>query len=106
MDKCIFCKISTKAIPAKIIFEDDNLLAFHDIHPKADIHFLIIPKIHIESMIFLEDQHYKLFGEMGLRASKLTKKLGLDGYKIQINTGVKGGQEVFHLHMHVLGNKS
>lgn len=105
MANCLFCKIIDKSIPAKIIYEDDDLLAFYDIAPKADIHFLLIPKLHIESMLDLNQSHHILMGKMLLKANELALKLGLEGYKVQINTGVKGGQEVFHLHLHVLGNK-
>ena len=105
MANCLFCKIIDKSIPATIIYEDNEILAFYDIAPKADVHFLLIPKLHIESMLDLNQSHHILMGQMMLKANELAVRLGLEGYKVQINTGVKGGQEVFHLHMHVLGNK-
>lgn len=104
MTECIFCKIINKQIPAKIIYEDEQMLAFYDIYPKADIHFLITPKEHIESMLTLEEKHKLLIGSMMVKANQLAVELGLDGYKVQVNVGVNGGQEVFHLHAHVLGN--
>lgn len=105
MSDCIFCKINSKLIPAKIIYEDEDLLAFYDAQPKAQIHFLIVPKEHIESMFSLQEHHQDLMGKIMLKANSLARSLWLEGYKIQINTGIKGGQEVFHLHVHVLGNK-
>ena len=104
MSKCIFCKIINKNITANIIYEDDTLLAFYDIHPKAKVHFLIIPKMHLESMLEIAQEHRDLMGNLMVLANKLAVSLKLDGYKIQINTGVSGGQEVFHLHIHVLAN--
>ncbi len=105
MTSCIFCKISEKSIPAKIIYEDDSMLAFYDVSPKADVHFMLIPKEHITSMLELKLSHQAIMGTMMVKANELARELGLEGYKVQINTGVKGGQEVFHLHIHVLGNK-
>jgi histidine triad (HIT) family protein len=105
MSSCLFCKITNKEIPAKIIYEDNTMVAFHDISPKADIHFLIIPKIHITSMLDLKEKHKELMGSIMLRANALATEFDLEGYKVQINTGIKGGQEVFHLHVHVFGNK-
>ena len=106
MSECVFCKIITKTIPAKIIFEDDEILAFYDANPKAEVHFMIIPKDHIESMICLEHHHQNLMGKIMVKANELAVSLGLkEGYKVQINTGAKGGQEVLHLHVHVLGNR-
>jgi histidine triad (HIT) family protein len=106
MTNCIFCKIANKTATAQIIYEDNNFIAFHDIHPKAEIHFLIIPKQHIESMLQLEQHHSELMGKLMLLANKLAVEQKLDaGYKIQINTGEKGGQEVLHLHLHIVGNR-
>jgi histidine triad (HIT) family protein len=105
MKECIFCKIVHKEIASQLIYEDDAMVAFYDIHPKADIHFLIIPKLHLTSMLELEESHVLLMGNLMLLANRLAKQFGLEGYKVQINAGEKGGQEVFHLHVHVLGNK-
>ena len=102
-ENCIFCKIANGVIPSKKIYEDEDVIAFNDINPSARIHFLIVPKIHIESLAHCETQHRTLVGKMLLLAPKLAKEQGLAGFKTLINTGVEGGQEVFHIHMHVLG---
>ena len=107
MTECIFCKIANKEMPANIIYEDDSLIAFHDIFPKANVHFLIIPKRHIGSMLDLQETDQSLIGHIMLTANLLAKKLGLvDGYKINIHNGAKGGQEVFHLHVHVMSGQA
>lgn len=106
MDNCIFCKISKKEIPSKVIYEDDDMFVFHDINPAAEVHFLLIPKLHIINMLELTDIHQELIGKMMILANKIAKEQGLhNGYKTQINTGKNGGQEVYHLHIHVFGNK-
>lgn len=107
MDDCIFCKIIKKNIPAKIIYEDEILLAFNDINPKANVHFLIIPKDHIISMLDLDkDKHHDLIANIMLMGVKLAITNGLHrGYKTHINTGINGDQEVPHLHVHIYGNK-
>lgn len=102
-ENCIFCKIANGVIPSKKIYEDEDVIAFNDINPSARIHFLIVPKIHIESLAHCETQHQTLVGKMLLLVPKLAKEQGLAGFKTLINTGVEGGQEVFHIHMHVLG---
>ncbi|CAN1537544.1 Hit Diadenosine tetraphosphate (Ap4A) hydrolase and other HIT family hydrolases [Methylophilaceae bacterium] len=102
-ENCIFCKIANGVISSKKIYEDEDVIAFNDINPSARIHFLIVPKIHIESLAHCETQHQALVGKMLLLAPKLAKEQGLAGFKTLINTGVEGGQEVFHIHMHVLG---
>ncbi len=106
MNDCIFCKIINKQIPSKLIYEDADVFVFHDINPAAEVHFLLIPKIHIESMLHLTPEHQNLMGKMIVLANKLAIEHGLiQGYKTQINTGKNGGQEVFHLHIHIFGNK-
>jgi histidine triad (HIT) family protein len=109
LDNCIFCKIAAKQIPSQLLFEDDELIAFHDIHPKAPIHFLIVPKQHIATLADCEQKHATLLGKMLLLAPKLAQQAGCGysdgngGFKTLFNTGPDGGQEVYHLHMHVLG---
>lgn len=104
MTDCIFCKIAHGDIPSSKLYEDDDLLAFHDIHPKAPVHFLVIPKRHIDSLFVVEDSDAPLLGKLMVTASKLAREQGLsDGYKTIVHTGEAGGQEVFHLHVHVLG---
>jgi histidine triad (HIT) family protein len=100
---CIFCKIVNGSIPAKKIYEDEDHIAFNDINPSARVHFLIVPKLHVESLASCEAQHQALLGKMLLLAPKLAKEQGLAGFKTLINTGKDGGQLVFHIHVHVLG---
>lgn len=103
-DNCIFCKIVRGEIPCSKVYEDDELLAFHDIHPAAPVHFMLIPKLHLASLQEADDSHAALLGRMLTVAPKLAKELGLDnGFRTVINTGKGGGQEVFHLHIHIIG---
>ena len=90
-------------IPAKKIYEDEEVIAFHDIHPIAPVHFLLVPKLHIESLAECNQAHQELLGKMLLLAPKLAAQLGLKGFRTMINTGREGGQEVFHIHIHVFG---
>ena len=114
LDNCIFCKIAAKQIPSKIIYEDDDLLAFNDINPAAPIHFLIIPKKHLPTLADCTASDTALLGKILLLAPQLAKELGCSysvdanglpqgGFKTLFNTGPDGGQEVYHLHMHVIG---
>jgi len=104
MGDCIFCKIAHGDIPCRKIYEDDEVLAFHDINPVAPVHFMVIPKLHLASLVEAEDVHAALLGRMLLLAPRLAKEQGLDnGFRTVINTGKGGGQEVFHLHIHVIG---
>lgn len=100
---CIFCKIISGAIPAKKVFEDADFIAFHDIKPMAKVHFLIVPKLHVETLKDCNEGQQELLGKMLLLAPKLATEQGLVGFKTLINTGKEGGQEVFHLHTHVFG---
>lgn len=114
MENCIFCKIVARQIPADVIYEDDELLAFKDIHPAAPVHFLIIPKMHLATLAEGRAEHAPMLGRMLELASKLANEQGCGvqtnadgnlsgGYKTLINTGPDGGQEVYHLHLHVMG---
>lgn len=103
---CIFCKIVAGAIPAKLIYEDDDVIAFHDIKPMAKVHFLIVPKAHIETLSDCQATHQALLGKMMLLAPKLAAEQGLVGFKTLMNVGREGGQEVFHIHLHVFGGGS
>lgn len=104
--QCIFCKIVRGEIPAKKIYEDSTLLAFHDIRPAAPVHFLVIPKQHIVSLADTSEAHIDLLGRMLQLSPSLAQQMGADrGFKVQINTGEGGGQEVFHLHLHILAGK-
>ena len=107
MSDCIFCKIIDGQLPSNKLYEDHEALAFHDIHPKAPVHFLIVPKLHVESLARCKEEHDALLGRLLLLAPKLAKEQGLaQGFRTHIHTGPAGGQEVYHLHIHVLGEKT
>ncbi len=113
MNNCIFCKIAAGAIPAKKVYEDDDLIAFHDINPAAPVHLLLVPRQHIPTLAACTEKHQALLGKMQLLAPKLAQELGggyqstadgpVGGFKTLFNTGPDGGQEVYHLHLHVMG---
>ena len=104
MSDCIFCKIAAGQIPSRKVYEDDELLAFHDIHPWAPVHVLIVPKLHIASMVDVGPEHQALLGKMMAISPKLMRDLGVtNGYRHVMNTGRDGMQEVMHLHLHVMG---
>jgi histidine triad (HIT) family protein len=104
MTDCIFCRIVAGQIPSRKVYEDDRVYAFHDIHPVAPVHFMLIPKVHVASLLDCDASHRDILGEMLLLAPRLARELGLaDGFRTVINTGRGGGQEVFHLHVHVFG---
>ena len=101
---CVFCKIATGQIPSKKAYEDEHLLAFHDIHPWAPVHVLIIPKQHIATLADVGPEHQELMGRILTLAPRLMREQGVtNGFRTIINTGQDGGQEVYHLHMHVIG---
>jgi len=107
MSDCLFCKIADGEIPAGIVYEDDKILVFKDLHPKAEVHLLMIPKAHIDSLATLDNKHSELIAYMMLKLPVVAKEQGLtEGFRTIINTGKGGGQEVFHLHMHLLGGKN
>lgn len=104
MSDCIFCKIGSGEIPANKIHEDDDIVAFHDIHPVAPVHFLVIPKRHIPSMAEVQAEDSPLLGKLMAMVGKLAREQGCtEGFRTIINTGRVGRQEVYHLHVHVLG---
>lgn len=106
MSDCIFCRIVKGEIPAKKVYEDDDVLAFHDIHPHAPVHFLLIPKTHVPSLTDCSAEHSPVLGKMLSLAPRLAQEQGCkEGFRTIINTGRVGGQEVFHLHIHVLGGQ-
>ena len=105
---CIFCKIVEKKIPSRMVYEDDEIYAFHDINPWAPVHFLLIPKMHIPSMAHVSPEHASLIGRMMALVPVLAAKEGCNpypqgGFRLIANTGAEGGQEVHHLHFHVMG---
>ena len=106
MEDCIFCKIVDGKIPSNKVFEDEDILAFHDIHPVAPVHFMVIPKLHIASLVQVDLSHQMLLGKMLALGSKLAVEQGCgDGWRTIINTGRVGRQEVYHLHIHIIGGK-
>ena len=103
-DTCLFCKIASGEIPSKKIYEDEDVFVFHDIHPVAPVHFMLIPKLHLSSLLEANETHSALLGKMLVLAPTLAKEQGLhQGFRTVINSGKGGGQEVFHLHIHVIG---
>lgn len=108
MGETIFSKIIAKEIPADVVFESDNILAFRDINPQAPVHILIIPKIELASVKDLNgSEHAALLGEMMDVANNIAKeeKIYEDGFRLVFNCGRDGGQEVYHLHMHLMGGR-
>ncbi len=104
MSDCLFCKIAAGEIPGDIVYQDDKMVVFKDIAPKAEVHLLAIPREHIESLNGLTEDHDLLIAHMMRQLPRLASEQGLDsGYRTIINTGPGGGQVVFHLHIHLLG---
>ena len=104
MSDCIFCKINKGEIPADVVYEDEHCLAFRDIQPKAPIHLLVIPRKHVENLDDLGDGDQELISHMMMTLPRIARQQGLqEGYRVVTNNGVGGGQEVFHLHFHILG---
>ena len=102
MSDCIFCKIINGELPATKVYENDYVIAINDLHPKAKVHVLIIPKVHVDSLNELNDE--KLMSEMLKGAKAVCEKLGVKSHRLHVNTGKEEGQVVFHLHFHVLSN--
>lgn len=106
MQECLFCKIIKGEIPSEKVYEDEEILAFKDISPKAPVHILVIPKKHIDSAKEIKKEDEGLIGRMILVINQIAKEFGLNnGYRIVNNCGEDGGQEVMHLHFHLLGGK-
>lgn len=105
MKDCLFCKIAEGEEEADIVYEDDQVVAFKDINPKAPTHLLIIPKQHITSLKEAEEEHQQLLGKLMLTAKQIAADKDAAGYKLVMNTGEKGGQMVEHLHLHLLIGK-
>jgi histidine triad (HIT) family protein len=108
MADCLFCKIVRREVPGKIVFEDEQLLAFEDVNPQAPTHVLVIPKRHIESLNVLEPSDDGIVGEIVRRAAAIAKGRGISagGYRTVFNTNRDAGQTVFHIHLHLLGGRS
>ncbi len=104
---CLFCKIIAKEIPAQIVYENDHVLAFKDIHPAAPAHALVIPKRHIVGIRDAKPEDAALLGELMLAGRHVAEELGVgeSGYRLVVNQGADAGQSVFHMHLHVLGGR-
>ncbi len=104
---CIFCKIVAGEIPSKQVYRDDLVTAFYDINPVAPVHVLIVPNEHISSVAAVEPEHEAVLGRMFTAARRIAEALGVaeSGFRLVVNTGHDGGQDVYHLHMHLLGGK-
>jgi len=107
MEDCVFCKIIKREIPATIVYEDDLIIAFEDIYPQARVHTLIVPKEHIPNNLYLEGRHKQLIGHLILKANEIAKIKGIaeTGFRLIVNTGKDSGQEVPHIHWHLLGGE-
>jgi len=107
MSDCLFCKIAEQKIPAKVVYEDEQCVAFDDINPQAPTHTLVIPKRHVASLAELNEADAGLLGHLMLTGAKVARQKGIaeGGYRIVVNTGRHGGQTVFHLHLHLLGGR-
>ncbi len=103
---CLFCKIVRGEIPSQKVYEDEDILAFKDVHPVAPVHFMIIPKTHIASLADVQAEHRDVLGNMMLLAGKLARQQGsTDGFRTVVNTGRVGRQDIYHLHVHIIGGK-
>jgi histidine triad (HIT) family protein len=104
MDNCIFCKIVRGELPSRKVYEDDEVVAFHDIHPAAPLHVLVVPKVHVANLSGCTDEHSPVLGKIMALAPRLARENGSpDGFRLIVNDGRIGRQDVMHLHVHVLG---
>ncbi|RMF57513.1 MAG: histidine triad nucleotide-binding protein [Calditrichaeota bacterium] len=104
---CIFCKIVDGSLPARKVYEDDDVLAFHDVNPQAPVHVLVIPKQHIAKFSDFNEHEHELIGKIFYAAKKVAEELQLteDGFRLVVNNGANAHQTVFHLHVHILGGR-
>lgn len=107
MEDCIFCKIINREIPADIVYEDEEIMSFRDINPAAPIHILVIPKKHISSLANMKKEDEKIIGKIYTKINEIAEEQGFKekGYRVIVNCGTDGGQEVMHLHFHILAGK-
>ena len=107
-ETCIFCRIATGAIPARVAYEDEVVMGFHDIDPRAPVHVLLIPRKHIASVNELSDSDSDVVGKLFMAAKSLAQELGVanSGYRLVVNSGPDAGQSVDHVHLHLLGGRS
>jgi len=104
---CIFCRIISGEIPSDILYQDEQVVAFRDINPKAPVHLLLVPREHIESVAELSEDEASIMGHLVAVANRLAREAGISekGYRLVVNSGPEGGQEVPHLHLHLLGGR-
>ena len=107
MSNCIFCKIVAKTVPAKIVYEDEFVIAFEDINPQAPVHVLLVPKKHIATIIDAADEDMHIFGRMTKVAAEIARQRGISdrGFRVVTNCNPEGGQVVYHVHQHILGGR-
>jgi len=107
MESCLFCKIINKEIPASMVFEDEKMIAFNDINPQAPIHILLIPREHFSSLNEIPEEKKNILSHLVLKARQIAqeKEIAEKGYRIVLNTARDSGQEVFHIHFHLLGGR-
>ncbi len=104
MESCLFCRIARGEIPSRKVYEDEDVLAFHDIHPVAPVHFLIIPRLHVASLYDCDMSHRSVLGKIMALSGRLAREQGAnDGFRTIVNTGRVGRQEVYHVHVHIIG---
>ena len=104
MSECIFCRIVEGKIPSRKVYEDDDMLAFHDINPVAPVHFMIVPKKHVDSLAHVGPEHVEVLGKMMAKSGALAREQGsTEGFRTIVNTGKIGRQDVYHLHIHIIG---
>lgn len=106
MADCLFCRIAARQLEAKVVFEDNKLVAIHDINPAAPVHILLIPKKHLGSLSEVSEEDVELLGHLQVTASRLARELNLESYRLVNNCGVSAGQSVFHIHYHLLGGRN
>lgn len=105
MSDCLFCKIASGQIPARVVFQDDRVMAFEDINPQAPVHIIIMPKRHISTVMDIADSDIDIMGYTYIVASKIAADLSINGFRLVINCGKDAGQEILHIHIHMLGGR-
>jgi histidine triad (HIT) family protein len=107
MESCVFCRVAEGMAPARILFEDDDVVAFHDTAPRAPVHVLVIPRRHIASLASADEKDEQILGKLVLAAAEVARRTGIveSGYRVVTNSGPGAGQSVFHIHLHVLGGR-
>ena len=107
MDRCLFCALVEGKVNAKIVYQDDHVVAFKDIKPQAPVHLLLIPRKHLAGVLDIEPEDHALIGEIFQVASRLAREQGIadSGFRIVVNSGADAGQSVFHLHYHLIGGR-